>query len=190
MKYEIIFLAFVFMAIPLVSAVDMIEINASESSLIPGKTVQYNNYTFIITGMEKVYFNPNYRADVQTRIFIENMDRNGALEKKIADIKKSIEESRNYTSFLNGILNRSMDSEKKLSERMSSIAKEMGILKEENNSVAASLEKITEEKSALEKELEGKFLLTKGQSVLMLIVFSILILAVIVIETKAYFKKK
>lgn len=190
MKYKIVFLAVMIFVFPLVSAAEVIDINYSASDMVVGKVLEYNNYKFIVKGIEKVYFNPNDGTNVQIRIFVENVDRNDALENEISGIEKSISNSRNYTSFLNGMLNRLMVSEQSLSERMKSIANETGFLIEENSSSAASLEKISQEKSALENELDGKFLLTKGQSVLLLIVFAILIMSVVVIETKAYFSRK
>ena len=190
MKIKIIIIALLAL-LPMAAAAGVLDISAvSDASLISGSSFEFNNVTFKVMSIEKVYFSQGDGQLIQKRIFVENSGRNYGLEKQIKEIEKSVEENRNYSLFLESVLNRKHNSSEKLTARFSSLAVETGILKSESQNASSEMQQAFISRSALEKELEGKFLLNRSQSNLLLIIFAVLVIAVLVIEAKAYFKKE
>ncbi len=190
MRYTIIIIALLAL-LPMAAAAGVLDISGiSDAGLTTGSSFEFNNATFKVTSIEKVYFSQGDGQMIQKRIFVENSGRNIGLEKQIKEIEKSMEENRNYSLFLESVLNRTLNSSEKLSSRLSSLAAETGILKSESQNASSELQQALISRSALEKELEGRFLLNRSHSSLLLIIFTVLVIAVLVIEAKAYFRKE
>jgi hypothetical protein len=165
-----------------------LDINADESKLRIGNTVDALGTTFNITGDENLFVQNGDSIYRYRIIFLENLDKIGGLKAQLKTLNQNIEKENNLSYQLQDMIDYKKTDNLGLGARLDSLKKETCILSNQSNQSSLLASDMRTKTADLENRITGNFLISGGQTSALLVIFTILIAAVIVIEFKAYFR--
>lgn len=179
-------IALTLMACSIASA-SLLDLGGDDSRLRVGSIVKAYNSSFNVTGEENFYVQNGDFITKYRIIFLENLDKITSISKQVSSLEQSLTNQSNISSQMQDMISYKRNDNLQLAARLTSLGKETSILSNQSNMSLAASEIIKSNEADLEGRVTGNFLITPNQTTGLLVIFTILIAAVIVIEFRAYF---